>query len=96
MANKKKEFKTLTDSGFMTNLAKTLKELDDTSRNALAVEAKIRPVTINEIASGKAKQINFDTLGIIIGTLNRMATEKGIDKKYKVSDIFEYGSEDGQ
>jgi DNA-binding Xre family transcriptional regulator len=90
----KDKSKTMTDYGFISNLGKTLKELDDTTRNALAVEAKIRPATINELAKGEAKQINFKTLSAIIETLNRMSKEKEIAKKYNVNDVFEYQNED--
>lgn len=75
---------------FKSNLSETLKELDETTRNALAVEAKIRPLTVNELASGKAKQVNFMTLSKILTALNRIAEEKGIDKKFTVSDVFDY------
>ncbi|MEH7380859.1 XRE family transcriptional regulator [Bacillus sp. JJ1533] len=90
MAEKKRETKTMIEAGFISKLGETLKELDDTTRNALAVEAKIRPLTINEIVNGEVKQINLRTLGDIIETLNRIAHEKGIQKKYNVTDIFEY------
>lgn len=75
--------------GFKSTLINTLEELEIT-RNALAVESKIRPLTINELSSGKAKQINFVTLSKIMETLNKIAAEKGLNRIYSVSDIFEY------
>ncbi|WP_416720891.1 helix-turn-helix domain-containing protein [Bacillus subtilis] len=86
----KQSSKSMSDFKFVPTLSKTLKELDDLTRNALAVEAKVRPATINDIASGKSKQINMETLNAIIETLNTFAKEKGLDKKYSVSDIFEH------
>ncbi|WP_261380588.1 helix-turn-helix transcriptional regulator [Neobacillus bataviensis] len=77
------------DNNFAANLSLTIDQLGIT-RNALAVEAKVRPLTINEIVSGQAKQINFVTLNKILEALNRISEEKGLDKKYLVSDVFEY------
>ncbi|WP_225220888.1 helix-turn-helix domain-containing protein [Bacillus norwichensis] len=88
-SKKKRDIKPINECDFVINLPKTLQELGLT-RNALAVESKIRPLTINEIASGKVKQINFSTLESILEALNRIVKEKGIDKQYKVSDVFEY------
>jgi DNA-binding Xre family transcriptional regulator len=92
---KKRDIKPLNECGFISTLEKTLTELDIT-RNALAVESKTRPLTINEIVSGKPKQINFSTLQSILVALNRIAAEKGINKKYNVTDIFEYTPKDSQ
>ncbi|MEC1772313.1 helix-turn-helix domain-containing protein [Schinkia azotoformans] len=86
----KKGTKTMLEVGFVSKLSETLKSLDDTSRNALAVEAKIRPATINELASGKSKQFNFETLAAILEALNRISEEKGYIKKFNVNDVFEY------
>lgn len=89
----KKVTKTMTESGFISTLGETLTSLDKSTRNALAVESKVRPTTINDLASGKAKQINFETLAAIIEALNQLAEEKGIEKKHSVNDIFEYDKE---
>jgi DNA-binding Xre family transcriptional regulator len=86
---------TMKDNGFVSNLDATLKALgDNVTRNALAVEAKIRPLTVNALYSEKAKQINFATLKEILDALDRIAAEKGIDKKHTVTDIFERKSTD--
>lgn len=92
---KKRELKPLIECDFTSRLDKTLKELGIT-RNALAVESKIRPLTVNEIESGKAKQINFVTLQSILKSINRIAAEKGINKTYTISDVFEYEPKDGK
>lgn len=94
---KKRDIKPLIECDFTSNLDKTLTELGIT-RNALAIESKTRPLTINELESGKAKQINFSTLESILEALNRIAVQKGINKNYIVSDIFEYNpkQEDGE
>lgn len=92
---KKRDIKPINECNFEINLEKTLGELGIT-RNALAVEAKIRPLTINEIVSGNVKQINFSTLESILEALNRIAKEKGKEKQFKVTDVFEYiGEQDG-
>ncbi len=85
----RKGTKTMNELGIIPKLGETLKELD-TSRNALAVEAKIRPATINELVNGKMKQFNFETLADILKALNRITEEKGHLKKYNVNDVFEY------
>lgn len=81
---------TMNDNNFVTTLQDTLKELN-ISRNALAVESKIRPATIQDLFNGTAKQVNFETLKAIIDALNRIAAEKGSSKRYVVKDVFEYG-----
>ena len=82
-------------NGFVSNLNDTLFDLGIT-RNALAVEAKVRPLTVNELASGKAKQINFVTLGKILNALNQIAKDKGINNVYTIDDILSYEHEDGE
>jgi DNA-binding Xre family transcriptional regulator len=77
----------MTEYGFIPTLEETLKDID-TTRNALAVESRVRPATINELVSGNAKQISFKTLKEIIEALNRISEEKGINNTYNVEDIF--------
>lgn len=83
----------MTEYGFIPTLEETLKKLDVT-RNALAVEAKVRPATINELVSGNAKQISFKTLKEILITLNRLAEDRGIQNKFNVEDVFLLNSKD--
>ncbi len=92
----KNKSNTMVDYGFVTNLSNTLEKLDNTTRNALAVEAKVRPTTINDLASGKSKQINFETLSSILKALDRISIEKGYTKKHTVADIFEYAPEENK
>ncbi|KMJ59387.1 hypothetical protein AB685_00400 [Bacillus sp. LL01] len=75
--------------GFSPTLEETLAELEMT-RNALSVESKVRPGTVNEIYAGEAKQVNFQTLAAIIDTLNRAGFEKGLSRRFTVEDIFIY------
>lgn len=82
----------LREAGFVSHLEKTIKSLGIT-RNALAVESKIRPVTINTLYSAEAKQLSAHTLGEILKALDRIALSKGIEKKHKISDIFEYSDQ---
>jgi DNA-binding Xre family transcriptional regulator len=91
---KKRDIKPLSECHFNVNLGKTLDELK-ISRNALAVESKTRPLTINELVIGKPRQINFSTLESILEALNRIAEQKGINRKFTISDVFEYRPKDG-
>lgn len=70
-------------------LQETLDEIG-ISKNKLAVESKIRPNTIINIANDKAKSVNFDTLVKIISTLSSLAKENGIIRSFGVSDVFVY------
>lgn len=82
------------EAGFTSKLDQTLAKLE-LSRNALAVESKVRPVTINSIYSEDAKQLNFHTLKQIINALDRLAIERGIAKMHTISDIVDV-KEDGE
>lgn len=46
------------------------------SRNAVAVEGKIRPATISELCNGKSKSISFETLTRIVDALNTLTGDK--------------------
>lgn len=58
----------------------TLNETIDNSevltRNAIAVEGKIRPATISELCNGKSKSISWATLGRIVEAMNRLTGDK--------------------
>lgn len=79
----------MNDNNFVSLLAKTLENLDIT-KNALAVEAKVRPATIHDLVNGNAKQVNFETLKAIIDALNRVSFEKGHVRRHTVEDVFKY------
>ncbi|MDW0112188.1 helix-turn-helix transcriptional regulator [Sporosarcina saromensis] len=64
-------------------LDKTLKEAD-ISRNAIAVEGKIRPATISELCNGKSKSISFETLERIVDALNRLDSSR----LHKIEDVI--------
>jgi DNA-binding Xre family transcriptional regulator len=70
-------------------LRKTLNELDIT-RNKLAVEAKVRPNTINDMVNGDIHRMDLQTLSDIIDTLNLIAIENRMEKRYDINDIMEY------
>lgn len=56
------------------------------SRNAVAVEGKIRPATIGELVQGQSKSISFETLTKIIQALNTLTGERHtIDNVIKVT-----------
>jgi predicted transcriptional regulator len=85
MATSKKLLTAMNENDFVSTLGNTLEELKIT-KNAIAVEAKIRPATIHDLVNGNAKQINFETLKAIIDALNRLSKEK----TYSVEDVFTY------
>ena len=63
---------------------------NDITRNAVAVEGKIRPATIGELCNGKSKAISFDTLERIVNAMNTLDKN---GKQYGIHDILtiEYG-----
>lgn len=65
------------------NLNETL-ENAKLSRNAIAVEGKIRPATISELCNGKSKSISFETLIKIINALNSLCPEK----RHTIEDVI--------
>jgi predicted transcriptional regulator len=85
----KKLLSSMNEIGFVSTLEQALEELKIT-RNALSVEAKVRPATIHDLVNGTAKQLNFETLKAIIDALNRISFEKGHVRRYVVEDIFTY------
>ncbi|WP_251025041.1 helix-turn-helix transcriptional regulator [Bacillus sp. ISL-57] len=89
MSANKKLLTPMVDNGFVSSLEATLKELDIT-KNALAVEAKVRPATINDLVTGNAKQVNFETLKAVIDALNRKSLENGAVKRFSIEDVFIY------
>jgi DNA-binding Xre family transcriptional regulator len=70
-------------------LDKTIDELDIT-RNALAVEAKVRPATIQDMVNGVPKRVEFKTLLAILDVLNEMKVKRGIKRDLTIDDIFIY------
>lgn len=66
-------------------LGKTLDDIGIT-KNKLAVESKVRPNTISDIALNKARSINFETLEKIVTTLNTLDTTRTFD----ITDVFVY------
>ncbi len=76
-------------------LQDTLDELDVTIHK-LSVEYKIRSSTLYKIISGETRQIRFDTLEVILNSINDYAQNIGIDKIYTVTDIIDYEYERGE
>lgn len=89
METNKKLLTPMSENDFISTLEQTLEELKIT-RNALSVEAKVRPATIHDLVNGTAKQINFETLKAIIDALNRISFEKGNVRRYVIEDVFTY------
>jgi DNA-binding Xre family transcriptional regulator len=71
------------------NLAKVLDELVIT-KNALAVEAKIRPATVASFVNGEVSRIELPTLISMLDALNRFAIEKGTERRYNIEDLITY------
>lgn len=72
-----------------STLQNTLDELNIT-RNKLAVESKVRPATLQSLVDNKTASIKFDTLNALLDTINKIAQEKGMSKKYEINDIITY------
>lgn len=70
-------------------LSKTLETLN-ISPNKLSVESKTRYATIKTFINNEAQRITVSNLKAILDTLNQIAAEKGIDKKFNISDIIDY------
>jgi DNA-binding Xre family transcriptional regulator len=71
------------------NLGKILAELEIT-KNALAVEGKIRPATLAKYEKGEVDRIEVATLTGILDTANRMAVQNGDAPKYGIEDLITY------
>ncbi len=76
--------------GIVITLNDTLKRTKEEGRqltkNAIAVEAKIRPGTLSDLVNGKSKGVTFDTLEKILDTMNKLDPEG----KYTLSDVMDY------
>lgn len=70
-------------------LKETLDDLDITP-NQLAVEAKVRPMTVYTMVKNETTRINTETLIHIIDALNKLATQQGIHKSFDTTDVFIY------
>ena len=57
-------------------LEETIKKHEGLTRNAVAVEGKIRPATIGELCRNESKAISFDTLQRIVNALNILTGDK--------------------
>jgi predicted transcriptional regulator len=67
------------------------------TRNALAVEAKVRPATIHDLYNGDTKRIELPTIQRILDAINQEARNKGKSKTYTLDDLIKYSYEkDGQ
>ncbi|MEH6943663.1 helix-turn-helix domain-containing protein [Bacillus sp. JJ722] len=79
----------MTELNFNFKLDEVLSELDIT-RNNLAVEAKIRPATVQDLYNGKTKRLELATIEALLKVINDVAIKKGINKTYKIDDIIEF------
>ncbi|MEK4081592.1 helix-turn-helix domain-containing protein [Solibacillus sp. FSL K6-1126] len=60
------------------------------TKNAIAVEAKIRPGTLSDLVNGKSKGVTFDTIEKVIDAMNRLDPSG----HYKLTDVFDYVNEE--
>ncbi len=70
-------------------LNETLENNERLTRNAIAVQAKIRPATLHDIVKGNSKSITFATLGAILDAMNELDDTRN----YDISDVFVYENE---
>lgn len=70
-------------------LKEVLEEIGE-SRNAVAVEAKVRPATLHDIYNNNMKRIELESFGRILDTINMFAEKKGLDKRYTIDSIVRY------
>lgn len=69
-------------------LNETLEGNGKLTRNAIAVQAKIRPATLHDIVKGNSKSITFTTLSAILNAMNELDDTRS----YDISDVFVYES----
>lgn len=68
-------------------LGKTLEEnKGNLTRNAIAVQAKVRPATLHDIVKGNSKSITFETLGAILDAMNELDETRS----YDITEVFIY------
>lgn len=56
------------------------------TKNAIAVEAKVRPSTLSDLASHKSKSLKIETLDAILNAMNTLIP----DGQYTITDIIDY------
>lgn len=59
------------------------------TKNAIAVEAKIRPGTLSDLVNGKSKGVTFDTIERVIDAMNHLDPSG----QYTLTDVFDYVNE---
>lgn len=69
-------------------LNETIKEMDDLTRNKIAVQGRIRPATISELCNGKSKSISFETLTQIIQAMNEINHMNGGKRRFTLQDVI--------
>jgi transcriptional regulator with XRE-family HTH domain len=86
--------------GLEFKLGKIREELN-LSKNAIAVEGRLRPATIAKYEKGNVERIERETLEGILDSINRLAIKKEKEdsnytaKIYKIEDLIEYTFEEG-
>lgn len=77
-------------------LNEVLEQIGET-KNKIAVEAKVRPATIYDMAEGKTKRIELATIESVLDVINEIAGKvEGLEKTYTIDDIFKYTKKDSE
>lgn len=63
-------------SNVKITLNNTINKYEGLTRNAVAVEARVRPATVNDLCSDVSKAVKFDTLKRIVDALNTLTGER--------------------
>lgn len=77
----------ITLSQTLQNLEKQGKIL---TKNAIAVEAKVRPSTLSDLYNGNTKALKLETLNDILNAMNRLLPYE----KFDIKDIITYEKEE--
>lgn len=74
---------------FCFYLEDALKELGITM-NKLSVESKVRSNTIIDLKNGNVSRVDFYSLQAILDTLNVIAEQRSIQRRFDMNDIVKY------
>jgi hypothetical protein len=81
-------------------MGKTISTLEEASKSVgltlyeLSLESKVRSNTLYDYKNNKSKFLNIKYINMILSTLNRVAKEKGYNRRFDYGDIFKYIEEE--
>ncbi|MEC4565298.1 helix-turn-helix transcriptional regulator [Paenibacillus sp. CMAA1739] len=76
-------------------LAEVLEEVK-LNMNKLAVLADVRPNTISDLANGKTKRIELETLDKILYAINQTSLMRSMGRFYQIQDIIQFSGENNE